>query len=233
MRKMRLHGMTAAFEACIATCQNNDLTPDELLAHLIEAEWNHRDLRRTERLLKAAKFRYQATVPEIDFHSPRKLDKNLTLRMADCTFIERRESLLLTGPTGTGKSFIASAIGNQACIKGYRVRYFNCSKLFAQLHLARTDGSYGKLIKNLERQDLLILDDFGIQPLKGPDRLALLEIIEDRHGRRSTLIASQLPTSTWYQVIGEKTLADAILDRILHTAHRIEINGESMRKRKK
>lgn len=233
MRQMRLLGMYSAFEACIATAQTGEFTPDELLAQLIEAEWNDRQLRRMERHLRAAKFRYRATIDQIDFNTSRNLDRNLLLRMADCSFLDRKENLMLTGPTGTGKSFLASAIGHQACVKGYRVRYFNCAKLFAMLKMSQTDGSYHKVIDKLERQDLLILDDFGLQPTDGPARLALLEIIEDRHGRKSTIIASQLPVIKWHKVIGEQTLADAILDRILHTAHRIELKGESMRKRKK
>ena len=233
MRTMRLLGMTKAFEACVATCRNQSFTADEMLAHLIEAEWNDRQLRKMERHLRAAKFRYRANIEEIDFTTPRNLDKNLLLRIADCSFLERKENLLLTGPTGTGKSFISSAIGHQACVKGYRVRYFNCAKLFSMIKRTRVEGSYNKFINKLERQDLLILDDFGLQPIDGPARLALLEIIEDRHGRKSTIIASQLPLQKWYEVIGEKTLADAILDRLVHHAHAIKLKGESMRKRKK
>jgi len=233
MRNMRLLGMANAFETCIATTQTGNFTPDELLAHLLDAEWNDRNLRKMERHLRAAKFRYRATIEEIDFRTSRNLDKNLLLRLADCSFMERKENLLLTGSTGTGKSFIASAIGHQACVRDYRVRYFNCAKLFSAIKMARADGSYKKFIDRIERQDLLILDDFCLQPLSGPERLALLEIIEDRHGRKSTIIASQLPVSTWYEVIGEKTIADAILDRIVHSAHHIEIKGESMRKRTK
>ena len=233
MRQMRLLGMTDAFETIIETSQNDNFTPDELLAYLIEAEWNDRHLRKLQRHLRAAKFRYRATVEEIDFQTPRNLDKNLMLRMADCTFLERKENLLLTGPTGTGKSFLTSAIGHQACVKGYKVRYFNCAKLFAMLKMAKADGSYKRIMDRIERQDLLILDDFGLQPVDSQSRLAMLEIIEDRHGRKSTIIASQLPVAKWYKVIGEKTLADAILDRLVHSAHRFELAGESLRKRKK
>jgi DNA replication protein DnaC len=233
MREMRLLGMANAFQTCITTSQTGNFTPDELLAHLLDAEWNDRQLRKMERHLRAAKFRYRATIEEIDFATSRGLDKNLILRLADCSFLDRKENLLLTGPTGTGKSFLASAIGNQACGRGYRVRYFNCAKLFSAIKMETATGSYNKFIDRLERQDLLILDDFCLQPLTGPERLALLEIIEDRHGRKSTIIASQLPVENWYEVIGEKTIADAILDRLVHDAHHVQIQGESMRKRKR
>lgn len=232
MKEMRLLGMFNAFEALLRAGQTPALTHDELVAHLVEAELNDRQQRRTRRCLKAAKFRYPATIEETDFHSTRNLDKNLFLRLADCSFIQQANNVIITGPTGTGKSFLASALGNQACLLGHRVRYFNCRKLFEILKTARADGSYQSFIRKLERQDLIILDDFGLEPIDGNARLGLLEIIEDRHGRRTTLIASQLPVAKWHEVIGEKTIADAILDRVVHSAQRIELKGESMRKRK-
>ena len=155
------------------------------------------------------------------------------MRLFDCSFISKGESLLITGSTGVGKSYIASALGYQACIEGYRVVYFNTAKLFAKLRMAKADGSYLKEISRLERQHLLVLDDFGLQTLDGPNRLALLEIIEDIHGKGSVLITSQVPVSGWYEIIGEKTVADAIMDRLVHDAHRIELMGDSMRKTRK
>jgi DNA replication protein DnaC len=171
-------------------------------------------------------------VEEIDFSSPRGLEQNQLLRLASCQFIEQKENILITGPTGVGKSYLASALGNQACMKGYKVLYYNSAKLFSQLKISRADGSYLKLINRLEKQDLLIMDDFGLQPLDEENRLMLLEVIEDRHGRRSTIVTSQLPVIKWHALFGEQTIADAVLDRIVHTAHRLELKGESMRKKK-
>jgi len=169
---------------------------------------------------------------EIDFSAPRGIEKNQLLRLASCQFLERKENILITGPTGVGKSYLASALGHQACMKGFKVLYYNTTKLFAQLKLSRADGSYLKLINRLEKQDLLIMDDFGLQPLDEENRLMLLEVIEDRHGRRSTIITSQLPVIKWHELFQEQTIADAVLDRIVHTAHRLELKGESMRKKK-
>ena len=147
------------------------------------------------------------------------------------TFIRKKENLLITGPTGVGKSYIASAIGHQCCQMGFKTLYFNTQKLIARLRLLKADGSYAREIAKIERYDLLILDDFGLQLFDNESRMALMEIIEDRHGRKSTIIASQLPIAKWYEVIGESTIADAILDRMIHTAHRIELKGESRRKK--
>lgn len=232
MKDMRLLGMFNAFEAILHAGQTPSLTSDELVAHLVEAELNDRQQRRTKRCLRAARFRYPASIEEIDFHSARNLDKNQLLRLADCSFLDQGGNIVITGPTGTGKSFLASAIGNQACLKGKQVKYFNCRKLFESLKMAKADGSYQSFIRKLERQDLIILDDFGLEPINGNARLGLLEIIEDRHGCRSTLVVSQLPVANWHEVIGEKTIADAILDRIVHHANRIELKGESLRKKK-
>lgn len=227
---MRLFGMENALRTLLET--RTDYTNDELVAYLTEAEWDDRQNRKVTRYLKAARFRYQASVEEIDFQAPRNLDKNTFVRLAGCNFIGQRENLILTGPTGTGKSFLASALGHQACVRGYKVLYFATGKLFQKLKMARGDGSWHKLLNRIEKADLLILDDFGLLPFDQQSRFDLLEVIEDRHGRKSTLIATQIPVSEWFELIGEKTIADAILDRIVHTAHRIELKGESMRKKK-
>jgi DNA replication protein DnaC len=230
MKTMRLHGMYDLFQAQLKSHQHEQLAADELLAVLIDAEQEDRHQRKTDRLLKAARFRYQAFVEHIDFITPRGLDKTQVLRLAEGTFIERAENLVITGPTGVGKSYLASAIGHRACTNGYRVMYLNTAKLFARLKMSRVDGSFTKLIRNIEKQDLLILDDFGLHPLDEDSRLMMLEVIEDRHGRRSTLITSQLPVAQWYELFQAQTIADAVLDRIVHTAHRLEIKGESMRR---
>ena len=204
----------------------------KLLAHLVEAEWDDRQNRRIERAIYYAHFRYKASVESIHYHAERSIDRNQIMRLADCSFIDRYENLLITGSTGIGKSYVASAIGHQACIMGFKVLYASTPKLFAKLKMAKADGSYIKEMARMERQQLLILDDFGIQPFDAQSRAALMEIIEDRHGKTSLIITSQLPVSKWYEVIGEKTIADAILDRIVHNAHRIELKGESMRKKR-
>lgn len=231
MRKMRFLGMFRAFKTSLESGKQEDCTPDEMVATLIEAEWDDRQNRNIERQLKNARFRYKAALEELHYHTDRNIDKNLIMRLAECKFIDKHETILITGSTGIGKSYIASALGHQACSLGYRVVYHNTAKLFGKLKMAKADGSYIKEVAKIERHQLLILDDFGIQPLDGPSRAALMEIIEDRHGKSSTIITSQVPVNKWHDIIGEKTVADAILDRIIHEAHRLDLKGESLRKK--
>jgi len=233
MGYMKLHGMQRMFQSILENNHQQQLTPDEYISMLIQAEWEDRESKKLQRRLRAARFRYQASVEEINFHHQRNLEKNMILRFTDCTFISRGENILITGPTGVGKSFIASALGKQACLKGYKVIYQNLQKLFSSLKISKADGSYMKEIDRIEKQDLLIIDDFGLQTLDSHNRMMLLEIIEDRHGKKSTIISSQLPADKWYDVIGESTIADAILDRLLNCSHKIELKGESMRKKNK
>lgn len=233
MRQMKFFGMVRAFRTSIENGSMIQMTGDEMVSMLIDAEWDDRNNRRIERQMRNAKFRYKANIEQLHFDIDRNLDKNQFMRMAECTFIGRKENLLITGSTGIGKSFIASAIGNQACTLGFKVLYANTTKLFIRLKMAKADGSYIREIAKIERQDLLILDDFGLQPLDASNRSVLMEIVEDRHGNRSTIITSQLPVAQWYEVIGEQTIADAILDRIVHDAHRMELVGESIRRRQR
>jgi DNA replication protein DnaC len=233
MRQLKFFGMVRAFKTSMEDGKIKKITADELIAFLIESEWDDRNNRRVERILRNAHFRYKAGIEQIDFNNNRNLDKNQIMRFADCQFIKNAENIMITGSTGIGKSFIASAIGNQACMLNYNVIYANTNKLFTKLKMSKADGSYIREIARIEKQDLLILDDFGINPLDNISRTALMEIIEDRHGKRSTIITSQLPIDLWYDVIGEKTIADAVLDRIVHSAHRIELSGESLRKKNK
>lgn len=232
MKSLKFFGMLRAFRTTIESGQMNRYTPDEMIAFLMESEWDDRYNRKIERGLKNAKFRYHSSIENIVYGNKRNMEKNDLHRLADCTFIENKQNIIITGSTGVGKSFVASALGHQACINGYKVFYANIGKLISKLKMAKADGSYIRELTKIEKQDLLILDDFGIQPFDAQGRTSLMEIIEDRHGNSSMIITSQLPVKQWHEVIGEKTIADAILDRIVHDAHRIELKGESLRKRK-
>ena len=233
MKQMKFYGMAMAFRTSMENGNMSQLTSDEMISMLIDSEWDDRNNRKIERQVHNARFRYKANMEQLHFDIDRNLDKNQMMRLAECAFVQRKENLLITGSTGIGKSYIASAIGNQACMLGYKVIYANTAKLFSKLKMAKADGSYLREISKIERQDLLILDDFGLQPMDNHSRSVLMEIIEDRHGSRSTIITSQLPVVQWYEVIGEQTIADAILDRIVHDAYRLELKGESLRKRQK
>jgi|SRR6185312_3775263 len=231
MRKMKFLGMYRAFKTSIESGKTENYTSDEMISFLIESEWDDRHNRSIERQLKNAKFRYKASMEELNYGTDRNLDKNQLMRLGDCTFIDKHENILITGSTGIGKSYIASAIGHQACCLGHKVIYHNTGKLMGKLKIAKADGSYIREVTKIERQSLLILDDFGLQPFDAQSRGMLMEIIEDRHGKASTIVTSQVPVSKWYDIIGEKTIADAIMDRIIHQAHRLEVKGESLRKK--
>lgn len=230
IQEMKLLGMLRAFKNSLETKHSHDFTPDELVSHLVDAEFDDRNNRRIERLLKAAKFRYQASIEEVNFTLKRNLNKNLLLRLSDCSWIDKHQNVIFTGPTGVGKSFLASALGHHACINFFKVGYFSAAKLFPRLKLSKADGSYPKEINKISKLDLFILDDFGLDTLDKQSRLSFLEILEDRHGRKSTLVVSQLPPNSWHDAIGDPTIADACCDRIIHSSHRIELKGGSLRK---
>jgi DNA replication protein DnaC len=230
IKKLKLSGMARAYQSSLENDKLVQLSADELITMLVEAEWDDRLNRNIERRLRNAKFRYQSSIENIDYEADRNLDRNQMMRFAECTYIGKQENILITGSTGIGKSHLATALGHQACTLGYKVYYANMAKLFSKLKMGKADGSYMREISKIERQDLLILDDFGLVPIDNQNRSALMEIIEDRHKKASMIITSQLPVNCWHEVIGEKTIADAILDRIVHDAHRIELKGESLRK---
>ena len=232
MKHMKFFGMLRAFRTTMEGEQIKDYTPDEMVNFLVESEWDDRQNRKLERGIRNAKFRYKASIENVIYNDKRNLLKNEVHRLADCSFIDKKQNIIITGSTGVGKSYLASAIGHQACINGYRVIYSNTAKLISKLKMAKADGSYVRELLRIEKQDLLILDDFGIQPFDTQGRASIMEIIEDRHEKCSFIITSQVPVKQWHEVIGEKTIADAILDRIVHDAHRLELKGESMRKTK-
>ena len=230
LEEMRFTGFARAYHEMTETNRNREFTTDEVIAHLVQAEWDDRYNRKLQRLIKNARFRYRASFEEIDFSAKRNLDKNQLMRFSSCDWITKNQNIIITDSTGSGKSWIASALGHQGCQYSYKVLYKNCIKLFDELKIAKADGSYIKELSKIEKMDLLILDDFGLKPLDGHQKLMLLEIFEDRHGKRSTIITSQLPVNQWHSFIKEDTLADAILDRVVHSSHRIELKTEiSMR----
>jgi DNA replication protein DnaC len=233
MNRMRLLGMHRSFKNTLETEQTQSFTNDELVHHLVQNEWDDRRHRMVQRSLKNANFRYRAAIEQLDYTEGRGLDKNQIQRLSTCDFIKNGEDLFITGSTGTGKSFLASALGQQACLLGYKVLYANTAKLMSHLKMAKADGAHLRELSKIEKQDALILDDFGVQPFDAGSRALLLDIIEDRHGKRTTIITAQVPVRKWHDIIGEKTVADAIMDRIVHQSIRIELYGESLRKKLK
>ena len=231
LSQLRLRGMYSSWKAMVETRQHHELSFGEGLEVLLQAETEDRTHRRFERLKNGAQFRYQATVEELNLEATRGINTSQITELATGSYLEKGESVLITGSTGCGKSFLASALGHQACSQGKKVLYFNTQKLLMKTKMSRIDGSFLKFFDKLAKANLLILDDFGLAHLDEKQQMDLMEIIEDRHGKASTIIASQLPVGTWYEIIGEATIADAILDRLVHTSHRIELTGESLRKK--
>lgn len=233
MRSLRLTGMANYYEAVEKLPQHQQPTSDILLSQLLDAENLFRTQRKTNTAIHNAKFKYNASLNDVLCSDSRNLSKESISKLADCSFIDRGENIIITGATGCGKSFLASALGYQACMHGKKVIYYSLPKLLSKIKLDKFDGSFTKEIDKLESKNLLILDDWGLAPLDTHSRLALLQIIEDRHQKYSTIITSQLPVSSWHQYINDNTIADAILDRLIHRAIRIDLKGESLRKTKK
>ena len=232
LKQLRLHGMNRSWQALNETRKLHELTFSEGMEVLLQAEADDRDGKRFERLQANANFRYKASIGELNMDAARGMDKAMVANFATGDYIPKGEAILICGSTGTGKSFFASALGHQACTQGYRVAYFNVQKLLLKTKMSRIDGTVYKLFEKISRAELLILDDFGLTHLEQQQRMDMMEIIEDRHATRATIIASQLPVAKWYDIIGENTIADALLDRMVHTSYRIELKGESLRKKR-
>jgi DNA replication protein DnaC len=232
LKTLKLPGMAAAFEEQLVQPVTQSLSFDDRFGLIVDREASHRDNQRLGRLLKNARLKHAACVEDVDYRSGRGLDKAVMANLIGCDWIRQAQNLVLTGATGCGKTWLACALGNQACRQGLSVLYVRTSRLLEEMKLAHADGSFRRRLMQIAKVDMLILDDWGLSTMIQPERQDLLELIDDRT-RKSTLITSQIPIKAWHEVIGEPTLADAILDRIVHRAHTIELTGESMRKRKK
>jgi len=233
LRSLKLSGMVKALEEQIGIPDLKELTFEQRLGLLVDREVTERQNRKLRTHLKKAKLRLNASLEDIDYRHPRGLDKSLTLSLASCQWIQDHNNILITGPTGVGKSYLACALAQKACRQDYRTLYFRLSRLLQELAMARGDGRYGKMLINLAKNDLLVIDDWGLVPLDDHGRRDILEILEDRHNVRSTIVTSQIPVQNWHEIIGDPTLADAILDRLVHNAYKITLKGESMRKKLK
>jgi len=231
LETLRLSGMVGALREQWKTPDINQLSFEERLGLLTDREVDVRETKRLQSRLKNAKLRQNASLEDIDFRQPRGLDKSLVIKLADCQWISKHQNLIVTGPTGAGKSYLACAFAQKACREGYNTSYVRLSRLFEDLGLAKGDGRYSKMLASFAKTDLLVLDDYGLAKLTREHRHDLLEILEDRYGVRSTLVTSQLPLEHWHEQIGDPTLADAIMDRLVHNAHKIQLKGGSMRKK--
>lgn len=232
MKQLRLHGMYNAYRSQLELPMNQQLDGHDLIAYLTQSEQENRTNEKTTYYLKLAKFRLPATIEQIDCNPGRNLTKNQLATLANGNYLDHGENILITGATGCGKSHLACALGHQACIMGYKTTYLNMNRLIEKVTLSKLDGSYIKLLNHLERQSLIVLDDFGLSPMTQEIRLTLLQLLEDRYGKKSIIITSQLPVAKWHDYLNDPTLADAILDRLTANAHRVELKGESLRRKR-
>ncbi len=229
LRELKLHGMARGYQAVLSLPVNSQPEAHELLAQLVQQELENKRFKRTEMYLRLSKLRYAALLEEVKCSTERNLTRQQLGLLADCSWIERAENILLCGATGVGKSFLACALGHQACLMGYKTLYLNMNRFVEKVTLAKLDGTFIKLLNQIEKTWLLILDDFGLQPLNADTRLALLQILEDRYRKKATLVASQLPVAKWHEYLTDPSLADAILDRLTAHAHRLDLKGKSLR----
>lgn len=233
LNQLKLHGMAAALNEQMQATMYSTLSFEERLGLLVDREVTVRDNRRLTNLLRGARLRYSNACPEeIDFRAPRGLSKEAILSLAQNSWVKGKQNIIITGPTGSGKTFIACALANSACRNGHSAYYIRLPRLLQELHIARADGSYGKLLIRLAKYTILVIDDWGLAKLADKERRDILEVLEDRHGITSTIVASQIPTDKWHDTIGDPTIADAVLDRLVHNAHMItmSLKAESMRK---
>lgn len=231
LQTLRLTGMVAAFQEHLYLPEVNTLSFEERLGLLVDRELLDRENRRLQSRLRQAKLRQSATLEDLDYRAPRGLDKTLLTTLATSQWIQEHHNVLITGATGVGKTWLACGLAHAACRQGYRVLYLRVPRLWRELAIARGDGRYPKFLVSLAKLDLLVLDDFGLAPLTDDHRRDFLELLEDRHGTRASIVTSQLPVEHWHDIIGDPTLADAILDRLVHNAYKIPLKGDSMRKR--
>ena len=227
---MKLNGMADAFKDQLQQPNVAELCFEERFGLLVDYHWSWTEERRMKRLLSNAKLKINGCVEDIDFKTPRGINKSVILHLANCEWIKNAQNIIITGPTGVGKTYLTCALANRACRLGFSAFYIRIPKLFQQLTIARADGSYPKIMKKLTKTKVLLLDDLGLAPMNAAERRDLLEVIEDRHSLSSTIIATQLPIENWHDNIRDPTIADAILDRLIHNAHKINLKGESMRK---
>jgi DNA replication protein DnaC len=232
LQTMKLHGMADAFRAQLETADTSQLSFEERFAMLVDQQWLWKENRALARRLRVAKLKERGVIEDIDYQHPRGLDRKLIRTLATSEWVRQHQNLLLIGPTGIGKTWLGCALAHRACRDGFTILHKRSSELFRELAVAHVDGSFGRLLTKLSRIDILVLDDFAMAPLKDSERRDFLELCDDRYQRRSIILTSQLPLAHWHEQIGDPTLADSILDRLVHNAYRIELNGESMLKKR-
>jgi DNA replication protein DnaC len=233
LTEMKLYAFTQCFREYLDSTEQVDLTFEERLSFMVDREWSDRQERRLNRRLRSAKLREEASVEDINYRHPRGLDKSVMQRLIACNWIKNAENIIFTGKTGVGKTWLACALANKSCRLGHTIKYERIPRLLGELYVAHADGTYPKVMNRLAKIDVLILDDFGLAPLSDTERRDLLEVVEDRQNRKPTIVTSQLDVKHWHDIIGEPTVADAILDRLVSNAHKIQLNGKSLRKKTK